>query len=91
LMVLSLTMLNKSQSGDVLVREELVYLLELEPETTLIANVGDQSVKNAVRLKEAGFSGVYHALRLREGKDTGLSVEKRKQSIANLKASPQKP
>ena len=32
-----------------------------------------------------GFSGVYHALRLREGKDTGLSVEKRKQSIINFK------
>jgi len=57
----------------------------LKPETKLIANVGDQSVKNAIRLKEAGFSGVYHALRLREGKDTNLSVEKRKQSINNFK------
>jgi biotin synthase len=57
----------------------------LKSETTLIANVGDQSYKNAVRLKDAGFSGVYHALRLREGKDTGLSVEKRKQSIKNFK------
>jgi biotin synthase len=57
----------------------------LKPETTLIANVGDQSHKNAIRLKEAGFSGVYHALRLREGKDTGLSVQKRKQSISNFK------
>ena len=47
----------------------------LKPETTLIANVGDQSVKNAIRLKETGFSGVYHALRLREGKDTSLSVK----------------
>lgn len=57
----------------------------LKPETTLIANVGDQSVKNAVRLKDVGFSGVYHALRLREGKDTSLSVDKRKQSIMNFK------
>ena len=57
----------------------------LKPETTLIANVGDQSLKNSVRLKEAGFSGVYHAVRLREGKDTSLSVEKRKQSISNFK------
>lgn len=57
----------------------------LKPETTLIANVGDQSYKNAVRIKEAGFSGVYHAVRLREGKDTSLSVEKRKQSISNFK------
>jgi biotin synthase len=57
----------------------------LKPETTMIANVGDQSHKNASRLKEAGFSGVYHAVRLREGKDTDLSVEKRKQSIRNFK------
>jgi biotin synthase len=57
----------------------------LKPETTLIANVGDQTLKNAVKLKEAGFSGVYHAIRLREGKDTSLSVEKRKKSISNFK------
>jgi biotin synthase len=56
----------------------------LKPETTLIANVGDQSLKNSVRLKNAGFSGVYHAVRLREGIDTTLSVEKRKQSIRNF-------
>jgi biotin synthase len=57
----------------------------LKPETTLIANIGDQTLKNAVRLKDAGFSGVYHAVRLREGKDTTLSVENRKQSICNFK------
>ncbi|HBG20655.1 MAG TPA: radical SAM protein [Desulfobulbaceae bacterium] len=54
-------------------------------ETTLIANVGDQSLKNAVKLKEAGFTGVYHAVRLREGTDTGLSIENRRQSIINFK------
>ena len=57
----------------------------LRPETTFIANVGDQTLKDAVKLKDAGFSGVYHAVRLREGKDTTLSVEKRKQSIRNFK------
>ena len=56
----------------------------LKPETTLIANVGDQTLENSVRLKDAGFSGVYHAVRLREGKDTTLSVEGRKQSIRNF-------
>lgn len=57
----------------------------LKPETTLVANVGDQALKNAVRLKDAGFAGVYHALRLREGKDTALSARKRRQSIGNIK------
>ncbi len=56
----------------------------LKPETTLIANVGDQTAKNAARLNDCGFAGVYHAVRLREGIDTGLPVEKRKQSIRNF-------
>lgn len=56
----------------------------LKPETTLVANIGDQSLRNAVRLKEAGFAGVYHAVRLREGQDTTLSAETRKQSIRNF-------
>ena len=57
----------------------------LKPETTMVANVGDQSVRNALRLKDAGFSGVYHALRLREGTDTELSPDARKRSIGNFK------
>jgi biotin synthase len=56
----------------------------LQPETVLIANVGDQSLANAQRIKEAGYAGVYHALRLREGIDTGLSMEERKESIRNF-------
>lgn len=31
----------------------------LRPETTLVANIGDQTLKNALRLREAGFAGVY--------------------------------
>lgn len=57
----------------------------LKPATTLVANIGDQSLKNAMRLKDAGFSGVYHALRLREGQDTSLSADKRKRSIHHFK------
>jgi biotin synthase len=56
----------------------------LEPQTVLIANVGDQSLANAYKIKEAGYSGVYHALRLREGIDSSLSPEKRKESIRNF-------
>ena len=60
---------------------------KLRPETTLIANIGDQSLENAKILKENGFSGVYHALRLREGIDSNLSPEKRKASIRNFHAA----
>ncbi|MEE4359642.1 MAG: radical SAM protein [Desulfococcaceae bacterium] len=53
----------------------------LKPETPLIANVGDKTAEEARKMKDTGFRGVYHALRLREGTDTGLEPEKRKKSI----------
>jgi biotin synthase len=53
----------------------------LHPETTMIANVGDEFTVNAAPLVEAGFQGVYHALRLREGIDTTISTTRRKESI----------
>lgn len=56
----------------------------LRDETVLIANVGDQSYKAAKQMKDAGFAGVYHALRLREGIDSGLKPEKRKESVRNF-------
>ncbi|MBN1142248.1 MAG: radical SAM protein [Deltaproteobacteria bacterium] len=56
----------------------------LDPETILIANVGDQSLLGAQKLRAAGFTGVYHALRLREGVDSALSPEARKQSLRNF-------
>jgi biotin synthase len=56
----------------------------LDSNTVLIANVGDQSLGNARKIKDAGYSGVYHALRLREGIDSGLSSGKRKKSIHNF-------
>lgn len=57
----------------------------LQPETIMVANVPDQSLERAMKIKDAGYSGVYHALRMREGIDTLLSPEKRKQSIHNFK------
>jgi biotin synthase len=57
---------------------------KLAPETVLIANVGDQSLANAKKIKEAGYAGVYHALRLREGVDSDLDPERRKKSIRHF-------
>ncbi|BBD10061.1 radical SAM protein [Desulfovibrio ferrophilus] len=53
----------------------------LKPDTILIGNVPDQDTKTARQLKDAGLNGVYHALRLREGIDTGLDPEARKASM----------
>jgi biotin synthase len=56
----------------------------LKPQTTLVANIGDQSYANARKVKDVGYDGVYHALRLREGTDTSISPNTRKQSIHNF-------
>lgn len=56
----------------------------LKADTVLIANVGDQSLENAKAIKDAGYTGVYHAVRLREGIDTSLSPKKRLESIKHF-------
>jgi len=58
---------------------------KLMPESRLIANVGDQDLVGAQRLKDAGFDGVYHALRLREGSDSEIAPDLRLQSIRAFK------
>lgn len=57
----------------------------LRPETILVANVGDFTKKQARKLKETGFSGVYHAVRLGEGKDTSIQVETRLKTFRNAR------
>jgi biotin synthase len=56
----------------------------LKAQTVMVANVGDQTLRNARKLKDAGYTGVYHALRLREGIDSNLSPASRKKSIHNF-------
>lgn len=46
---------------------------EMPANIRLVANIGDFSREQAVQLRKAGFTGVYHIHRLREGKDTALS------------------
>lgn len=55
----------------------------LRPETVLIANVGDFDSEQARRLKDCGFAGVYHAVRLGEGCDTRIPVERRLKTFKN--------
>ncbi|MGI5958822.1 MAG: radical SAM protein [Massiliimalia sp.] len=50
----------------------------------LVANIGDFDLEYARRLKEAGFSAVYHIVRLREGIDTDLDPQVRIQTIEAL-------
>jgi len=57
----------------------------LKPDTILVANIDDFSEKQAMQLKDTGFSGVYHAVRLGEGRDTTIPVAKRLQTFKNAK------
>jgi biotin synthase len=57
----------------------------LQPGTVMVANIGDQSPGNAQKIKDAGYAGVYHAIRLREGADTGISPQKRKESMMHFR------
>ena len=55
----------------------------LLPETILVANVGDFTKAQARKLRDTGFSGIYHAVRLGEGRDTRIPVEKRLETFRN--------
>jgi biotin synthase len=57
----------------------------LRPETVLVANVGDFSAEQARKLRDAGFSGIYHAVRLGEGRDTSIRVETRLETFRNAR------
>jgi len=50
---------------------------KLRPETVMIANIGDFGYGEAKQLKDAGYTGIYHAVRMGEGRDTQISPETR--------------
>ena len=53
----------------------------LPAEIALVANTGDFDLAYANRMKEAGFTGAYHIVRLREGVDTALDPVVRIQTL----------
>ncbi len=59
----------------------------LDPAMPLLANYDDLTLEEARQLKEVGIDGAYHAVRMREGVDTTIPVEKRLQTIENLHAA----
>jgi biotin synthase len=54
-------------------------------DTPLIANTRDISHREGEMLLEAGFSGAYHAIRLREGVDTPFKIDRRIKTLQVLK------
>jgi biotin synthase len=64
------------RTTDLFPLEELLALARRATPLTharLVANIGDFRDDKALSLREAGFHMIYHALRLREGEDTGLA------------------
>jgi len=55
---------------------------QLDSNTPMIANVGDFNYETALALKDAGFIGVYHAIRMGEGQATRIEPKKRLASFA---------
>jgi len=57
----------------------------LHPLTDLIANIGDFHEQEAFQLRDAGFVGVYHVYRFREGIETDIEPERRRATFAAIK------
>lgn len=53
----------------------------------LVANIGDFDFEMGKKLKEVGFTAVYHIVRLNEGTDTDISVEQRVKTLDAIKDS----
>lgn len=53
----------------------------LREDQKLVANIGDFDLKTASQLKEAGFTGAYHIVRLREGVDTNAEPKEREKTL----------
>ena len=57
----------------------------ISPRIPLVANIGDFGSAEAEEILDTGFTAVYHAVRLREGKDTEISPQTRMTTIAHAK------
>ncbi|MFN8440758.1 MAG: hypothetical protein U0175_08320 [Caldilineaceae bacterium] len=57
----------------------------LRAQTDLIANIGDFGPKEAQRLVDVGFDGVYHVFRFREGIETEIEPERRRATFAAIR------
>lgn len=66
------------------IREEIHGTYEL------ILNVGEFDLHTANKLYRCGADGIYHAIRLREGTDTGFDPDDRRRTLEAIQKSPLK-
>ena len=53
----------------------------VDPATVLVANIADSSLEQYQAVRAAGFAGIYHAVRMGEGRDTPLDPARRRESM----------
>jgi biotin synthase len=58
---------------------------KLKPDTVMIANIGDFGYEEGRRMKDAGYTGIYHAIRMGEGRDTQINPETRLNTIKSAR------
>ena len=54
---------------------------KLKPNTVMIANVGDFTYGEAKQLRESGYTGIYHAVRMGEGQETSIHPQTRLNTV----------
>lgn len=56
----------------------------IKKDTPMIANVGDMTAEKAQKMKDAGFTGTYHAIRMGEGSSTKAPLAQRLKTIRHF-------
>lgn len=81
---LILMLTTATYSFDKILRMTEVARSVIGAEMPLLINTGDMTLEQTKALKAAGIDGAYHAVRMREGTDTGIPEETRMQTLQNL-------
>jgi biotin synthase len=58
---------------------------QIKSETVLIANIGDFNFDEGRELKDAGYTGIYHAVRMGEGEVTNIAPETRLKTVQSAR------
>ena len=64
--------------------------LQVPGEYELVLNIGEFDIETANKIHESGASGIYHALRLGEGRDTAFDPAQRNDTLNSVHHSPLK-
>ena len=58
---------------------------QIKPETVMIANIGDFNYNEGKELKDAGYTDIYHAVRMGEGEVTNIAPETRLKTVQSAR------